>query len=101
MIFTLYLNDFWHKRKIYNFDPYNVFLDISTNIPQQLKTGFVVQGHIYIYFFYGLLSILYNYNNPSGKAEESDVRELKKQPEVIFPSQTNTYTMPSDFTFLL
>ncbi len=31
-----------------NFDPYNVFLAIATNIPQRLKTGFVVQGHIYI-----------------------------------------------------
>ncbi len=29
-----------------NFDPYNVFLAIATNIPQRLKTGFVVQGHI-------------------------------------------------------
>ncbi len=29
-----------------NFDPYNVFLAIATNIPQQLKTGFVLQGHI-------------------------------------------------------
>ncbi len=28
-----------------NFDPYNVFLAIATNIPQRLKTGFVVQGH--------------------------------------------------------
>ncbi len=28
------------------FDPCNVFLAIATNIPQQLKTGFVVQGHI-------------------------------------------------------
>ncbi len=27
-----------------NFDPYNVFLAID--IPQRLKTGFVVQGHI-------------------------------------------------------
>ncbi len=25
---------------------YNVFLAIATNIPQRLKTGFVVQGHI-------------------------------------------------------
>ncbi len=43
----LYLNpnDFWHKIKINNFDPYNVFLAIATNIPQRLKTGFVVQGH--------------------------------------------------------
>ncbi len=31
---------------MYNFDPYNVFLAIATNIPQRLKTGFVVQGHI-------------------------------------------------------
>ncbi len=27
--------DLWHKRKIYNFDTCNVFLDIATNIPQQ------------------------------------------------------------------
>ncbi len=45
MIFT-YPNDIWHKRKIYNFDPYNVFFVIATNIPVLLKTGFVVQGHI-------------------------------------------------------
>ncbi len=31
--------------KIYNFDPYNVFMAIATNIPQRLKTGFVLQGH--------------------------------------------------------
>ncbi len=40
MIFTEYPNDFWHKRNFYNFDPYNVFLVIATNIPQRLKTGF-------------------------------------------------------------
>ncbi len=35
----LYLisNDFWHKRKKYNFDPYNVFLSIATNIPSDLR----------------------------------------------------------------
>uniref|UniRef100_A0A671Q1S9 Interferon-induced protein 44-like n=1 Tax=Sinocyclocheilus anshuiensis TaxID=1608454 RepID=A0A671Q1S9_9TELE len=43
----LYPNDFWHKIKIYNFDPCNVFLAIATNIPQRLKTGFVVHGHIF------------------------------------------------------
>ncbi len=37
------------KIKINNFDPYNVFLAIATNIPMQLKTGFLVQGHIYVY----------------------------------------------------
>ncbi len=46
MIFTKYPNDFWHKRKIDNFDSYNVFLAIATNIPQRLKTGFVLQGDI-------------------------------------------------------
>ncbi len=39
-----------------NFDPYNVFLAIATNIPVLLMTGFVVQGHthiyIYIYIYY-------------------------------------------------
>ncbi len=37
---------FWHKRNIYNLDPYNVLLAIATNIPVLLMTGFVVQGHI-------------------------------------------------------
>ncbi len=41
--FYLIPNDFWHKRKIDHFDPYNVLLAIATNI---LMTGFVVQGHI-------------------------------------------------------
>ncbi len=35
------------KKKINNFDPYNVFLSIATNIPQRLKTAFVLQGHLY------------------------------------------------------
>ncbi len=39
-------NDFWHKIKMYNFDPYNVLLAIATNIPQRLKTGFVVQARV-------------------------------------------------------
>ncbi len=37
-----------HKRKIDNSDQNNVAnMAIATNIPQRLKTGFVVQGHIY------------------------------------------------------
>ncbi len=32
------------KRKIDHYDPYNVFLAIAINIPQQLKTGFVVKN---------------------------------------------------------
>ncbi len=42
----LIFNDFWHKRKMYNFDPYNVLLSIATNIPVLLMTAFVIQGHI-------------------------------------------------------
>ncbi len=32
---------------INNFEPYSVFLAIAINIPQRLKNGFVLQGHIY------------------------------------------------------
>ncbi len=39
-----YRNDFWHKIKMYHFDPYNVLLAITTNT---LMTAFVLQGHIY------------------------------------------------------
>ncbi len=38
---------FWHKIKIYHFDPYIVLLAIATNIHVLLVTSFVVQGHIY------------------------------------------------------
>ncbi len=41
-IFTWYPNDFLHKRKINNFDPYNVLLAIAKNIPHW--PGFVLQG---------------------------------------------------------
>jgi len=34
----LIINDFWHKRKVENFDPYNVLLAIVTNIPVRLMT---------------------------------------------------------------
>ncbi len=34
-----------------HFDPYNVLLAIATNIPQRLKTGFVLQGHISLITF--------------------------------------------------
>ncbi len=36
-------NDFCHKRKMYNFDPYNVLLVIATNIPVLLMTASVLQ----------------------------------------------------------
>ncbi len=41
----LITNDFCHKRKMDNFDPYNVLLSIATNIPVLLMTAFVLQGH--------------------------------------------------------
>ncbi len=36
--------------KIDNFDPYNIFLTVATNIPILLKTGFVVRGKILVLF---------------------------------------------------
>ena len=45
MIFTEYPHNFWHKRKMDNFDPYDVLLAIATDIP---VTGFVVHGHGHI-----------------------------------------------------
>ncbi len=39
-------NDFCHEIKMYNFDPYNVFLVIATNILVLLMT--VLQGHMLI-----------------------------------------------------
>ncbi len=48
MIFASFSDDFRHKRKIYNFDPYNALLAIATNLPVLLMIGFVVQGHICI-----------------------------------------------------
>ncbi len=38
-------NDFWNKIKMYNCDPYNVLLAISTNIAVLLMTASVLQGH--------------------------------------------------------
>ncbi len=40
-------NDFWYKIKMYNFDPYNVLLVISTDIAVLLMTASVLQGHRY------------------------------------------------------
>ncbi len=39
---------FGHKRKMDNFDSYNVLLAIATNIPVLLMTAFVLQGHILV-----------------------------------------------------
>ncbi len=47
MVFGIKENLNVKRHKSENFDPYNVFLAIATNIPQRLKTGFVVGGHIF------------------------------------------------------
>ncbi len=39
-------NDFCHKIKMYNLDPYNILLAISTNIHVLLMTAFALQGHV-------------------------------------------------------
>ncbi len=44
MIFTEYANDFWHIKEKCIILTHSM-LAIATNIPQRLKTGFVVQGH--------------------------------------------------------
>ncbi len=54
----VYPNDFWHKRKMDNFDSYNVLLSIATNIPVLLMTAFVLQGHIYNYLIFYLIKII-------------------------------------------
>ncbi len=58
------------KVKKDNFDPYNVFLSIATNIPQRLKTqvpGLKVQGHIYIN-----CTNIYNFFSDPCRHEECD-----------------------------
>ncbi len=48
---TKYLHGKWSLINVLmifnNFDPYDVFLAFATNIPQRLKTAFVLQGHTY------------------------------------------------------
>ncbi len=45
-LYLKYPNDFCHKTKINNFDPYNVLLSIAV----LLMTAFVLQGHILLQF---------------------------------------------------
>ncbi len=42
----LYLNDFCHKRKTCNFDPYNIFFAIPTNIPVRCETKLVLWSRV-------------------------------------------------------
>ncbi len=42
------MNDFCHKIKMYNFEPYNVLLSIATNIAVLLMTASVLQRHTFV-----------------------------------------------------
>ncbi len=42
----LIFNDFCHKIKMHNFEPYNVLLATAINTPVLLKTASVLQGHV-------------------------------------------------------
>ncbi len=50
------------KEKSIIYDLYNILLAIATNIPQRLKTGFVVQGHLW-----GSLSLRRHAHGPLAK----------------------------------
>ncbi len=54
-------NDFWHKRKMYNFDPYNVLLAIAINIP--LCSTYHMQKKICFYNFFYLSCFQPKYQN--------------------------------------
>ncbi len=44
-------NDFWHNRKMYNFDSYNVLLVIATNIAVLLMTAAGSRWNYYYYYY--------------------------------------------------
>ncbi len=66
--FTKYLHGTWSllnirmlfgiKEKSIILKPYNVFFTIATNIPQRLKTGFVVQAHICVLLLSPLIYVI-------------------------------------------
>ncbi len=57
-LYLIFYNDVRHKRNIDNIDPYNLLLEIASNIPVQLKkTVFLVRGHICNYFVAGNVSM--------------------------------------------
>ncbi len=71
------------KEKIYNFDPYNVFLAIATNIPVLLMTGFVLQGHIctsepFIFNSNNVMRVLHFYLRGPTKVLNLVLRNLQK-----------------------
>ncbi len=57
-------NDFWHKRKTYNFDPYNVLLSIATNIAVLFMTACVLQGHMFNNWNKGVELVIYGVRAP-------------------------------------
>ncbi len=57
-IFMEHNLDFWHKRTIYHFDPYSVFLAIATFTFMHLADAFIQSDSGYTFLF---LSVCYEY----------------------------------------
>uniref|UniRef100_A0A673JQQ4 Protein MON2 homolog n=1 Tax=Sinocyclocheilus rhinocerous TaxID=307959 RepID=A0A673JQQ4_9TELE len=86
-----------------NFDPYDVFLAIATNIPQRLKTAFVLQGHILTSFILQDLCQLVNADAPYwlvGMTEMTRTFGLELLESVLndFPE---VFLQHQEFSFLL
>ncbi len=74
-----------YKRKINNFDPYNVFLAVATNIPVRLKTGFCGQGaHL-------VKNVIFSYTLKNKYSLLASVRNKKKDSLQYRQYQTKTY----------
>ncbi len=59
-------NDFWHEIKMYNFEPYNVLLAITTNIPYDCS-------HISRQTLPELKQLNYSHENMSIKYDETSI----------------------------
>ncbi len=94
-----YPNDFCHKRKMDNFEPYNVLLAIATNIPVLLMTAFVLQGHICDQTWFWFLSAPGSFlqfwlgwsDEPCPSTDESDSL-LDHEPSVWFQQDEDFMT---------
>ncbi len=67
---NIFMEHFWHKSKNDNFDPY--FCLLLQILPQWLKTGFVVQGHISQ--LQNVSGYVCNHGSPSGERDTASPR---------------------------